>query len=161
MRTIAIVPPDAGKWYIDLKNGSGAVGSGDPSSGAADVTFTLKDADFVDMFSGKLKPTSAFMSGKLKLSGDMGKAMALEKMMKKMHARSFHTSTSRFSDDGGVAKVFKDVENVLSEDLVKKVNAVYAFKVQGKRIKISNEKSSGKLDGRGCTNVFYVLPGCS
>ena len=33
---------------------------------------------------------------------------------------------------GGVANVFKDVEGILNEDLVKKVNAVYAFDVQGK-----------------------------
>ena len=33
---------------------------------------------------------------------------------------------------GGVSNVFKDVEGILNEDLVKKVNAVYAFDVQGK-----------------------------
>ena len=43
------------------------MGSGDPSSGAADVTFILKDSDFLAMFQGKLKPTNAFMTGKLKL----------------------------------------------------------------------------------------------
>ena len=112
-----------------MKNGSGAVGSGDPSSGAADVTFTLKDSDFLAMFQGKLKPTNAFMTGKLKLSGDMGKAMALEKMMKKMPGRSFHTSAYK---GGDVAKVFDDVKAVLDEGLVKKVNAVYAFKIEGK-----------------------------
>ena len=58
---------DTGSWFIDLKNGSGSVGSGDPSSGPADVTFTLKDSDFLSMFQGKLKPTNAFMTGKLKL----------------------------------------------------------------------------------------------
>jgi len=119
---------DTGTWFIDLKNGSGSVGSGDPSSGPADVTFTLKDSDFLAMFQGKLKPTNAFMTGKLKLKGDMGKAMALEKMMKKMPARGFHTSAYR---GGDVSKVFDDVKGVLDESLVKKVNAVYAFKVEG------------------------------
>ena len=33
---------------------------------------------------------------------------------------------------GGVSNVFKDVEGILNQDLVKKVNAVYAFDVQGK-----------------------------
>jgi NAD(P)-dependent dehydrogenase (short-subunit alcohol dehydrogenase family) len=124
---------DSGTWFIDLKNGSGSVGSGDPTTGAADVTFTLKDGDFIDMFAGKLKPTNAFMTGKLKLAGDMGKAMALEKMMKKMNTRGYHTSSVRHSSggDGGVAGVFKNVEGVLSEDLVKKINAVYSFKVEG------------------------------
>ena len=66
---------------------------------------------------------------KLKLSGDMGKAMALEKMMKKMPGRGFHTSAYR---GGDVSKLFDDVKGVLDEGLVKKVNAVYAFKVEGK-----------------------------
>ena len=120
---------ESGTWFIDLKNGAGSVGSGEPTSGAADVTFTLKDADFISMFQGKLKPTNAFMTGKLKLSGDMGKAMALEKMMKKMPGRGFHTSAYR---GGDVSKVFDDVKGVLDEGLVKKINAVYAFKVEGK-----------------------------
>ena len=108
------------------------MGSGEPTSGAADVTFTLKDADFLSMFQGKIKPTNAFMTGKLKLAGDMGKAMALEKMMKKMNARGFHTSTERRTDE--VSKILKDVEDVLDEGLVKKVNAVYAFKIEGTHI---------------------------
>ena len=40
--------------------------------------------DLVAMFTGKLSPTMAFMGGKLKISGDMGAAMKLEKIMKKM-----------------------------------------------------------------------------
>ena len=40
---------------------------------------------------GKLKPTTAFMTGKLKMQGDMGKAMKLEKLMGKMQTRSFHS----------------------------------------------------------------------
>ncbi len=44
---------------------------------------------------GKIKPTTAFMTGKLKIAGNMGKAMALEKMMAKMQkGRSYHTSTN-------------------------------------------------------------------
>ena len=51
----------------------------------------MKDKDFQKMFAGKLKPTTAFMTGKLKLEGDMGKAMKLEKLMGKMQARGIHT----------------------------------------------------------------------
>lgn len=43
----------------------------------------------------------AFMSGKLKLEGNMGKAMALEKLMGKMQQRGFHSLASR-SPLGGV-----------------------------------------------------------
>ena len=58
---------------------------------------------------GKLKPTAAFMSGKLKLKGDMGKAMALDKLMAKMNsARGYHTLTNNYvisnkgTDDEGM-----------------------------------------------------------
>lgn len=37
----------------------------------------------------------AFMSGKLKLEGNMGKAMALEKLMGKMQKRGFHSLANR------------------------------------------------------------------
>merc|ERR1719273_1464050 len=81
---------EAGKWYLDLKNGAGACGEGEAPS-KPDVTFVMKDNDFHKMFTGKLKPTTAFMTGKLKLEGDMGKAMKLEKVMGKMQTKSFHT----------------------------------------------------------------------
>lgn len=83
---------------MDLKNGSGSVGSGEPKS-PADVSFTLKDGDFHKLFAGKLKPASAFMTGQLKLSGDMGKAMRLDKLMSQM--RGFHT-TSRHMNGNDV-----------------------------------------------------------
>ena len=44
---------DAGNYFLDLKNGSGACGPGTPPQGDADVTFTLKDNDFHDMFDGR------------------------------------------------------------------------------------------------------------
>ena len=107
---MVILGNETGKWYLDLKNGSGACGAGAAPS-SPDVTMRMKDNDFHKMFSGKiiffkskkksnvlflygvgkLKPTTAFMTGKLKLEGDMGKAMKLEKLMGKMQTRSFHT----------------------------------------------------------------------
>lgn len=74
-------------WYVDMKTGVGAVGKGDPPSGKADVTFTSDPETFMDMFAGKLKPTSAFLAGKLKLKGDMSLAMKLEKLMSQMRSK--------------------------------------------------------------------------
>lgn len=45
---------------------------------------TLDSEDFIKMFKGELKAVSAFMSGKLKIQGDMALAMKLEKLMNKM-----------------------------------------------------------------------------
>lgn len=47
------------------------------SDGAADCTVTLSLDDLEDLVSGELSPTGAFMTGKLKIEGDMSMAMAL------------------------------------------------------------------------------------
>lgn len=76
----------AGVWYLDLKNDAGSAGNGEPPV-KADVVMSMDSEDFVKMFGGKLKPTMAFMSGKLTIKGDMGLAIKLEKMMAMMKSK--------------------------------------------------------------------------
>ncbi|KAF1667363.1 Hydroxysteroid dehydrogenase-like protein 2, partial [Aptenodytes patagonicus] len=71
---------DGGTWYIDLKTKGGSAGFGKPPV-TADVVMSMSSADFVKMFTGKLKPIVAFMSGKLSVRSDMVLAMSLEKML--------------------------------------------------------------------------------
>jgi putative sterol carrier protein len=47
------------------------------SDDEADVTLSADTETFQDILSGELNPTSAFMSGKLTIDGDMGTAMKL------------------------------------------------------------------------------------
>ena len=68
-------------WGIDLKNGSeGKLIQGKPEG--AGVTLTLSDEDFALLFTGKLDSQTAFMQGRLKISGDMGLAMKLGELTK-------------------------------------------------------------------------------
>uniref|UniRef100_A0A7N4PMB3 Hydroxysteroid dehydrogenase-like protein 2 n=1 Tax=Sarcophilus harrisii TaxID=9305 RepID=A0A7N4PMB3_SARHA len=67
---------DGGTWYLDLKNNGGTAGSGHPSE-PVDVVMTMTTSDFVKMFSGKLKPAMAFMSGKLKIKVSVSLAWAI------------------------------------------------------------------------------------
>lgn len=53
----------------------------------ADVTLTTDEATFVQMAKGETKPTSAFMKGKLKIKGNMGIALKVEKLFGKMKAK--------------------------------------------------------------------------
>lgn len=78
---------EEGVWHLDLKNGEGACGQGEPKN-APDATLTMDSKNFTEMFAGKLKPATAFMMGKLKISGDLQKAMKLEKMMKSLKAKA-------------------------------------------------------------------------
>ncbi|KAF7237539.1 Hydroxysteroid dehydrogenase-like protein 2 [Varanus komodoensis] len=77
---------EGGTWYIDLRNKGGSAGSGEPP-GKVDVIMSMSSSDFVKMFSGKLKPTMAFMSGKLTIKGDMALAIKLEKLMGQLNAK--------------------------------------------------------------------------
>ena len=54
-------------------SGGSVYASDDP----ADVTFTASVEIFEEIFNGELEPTAAFMTGKLKIDGDMGTAIRL------------------------------------------------------------------------------------
>lgn len=57
----------------------GAVTSVEGYAQQADVTVKVKDDDLVKMFDGKLNPMTAFMTGRLKVKGDIGLAQRLIK----------------------------------------------------------------------------------
>ena len=82
----------AATWYLDLKNGSGALGEGESPTGKADVVMKMSSATFVDMFTGKTQAVKAYMLGKLKIKGNVGIAMKLDKqlniLLKKKRAES-------------------------------------------------------------------------
>ena len=67
----------AGQWKVDVRDGSVNVTEG---SGDADVTITTSEENFEKIASGDMNPTTAYMSGKLKIKGDMGAAMKLQKL---------------------------------------------------------------------------------
>ena len=60
-------------FTVDLKSGTGAIHNG--KEGTPDATFTMLDDDFIALAQGKLNPQSAFMTGKMKIKGNMAKAM--------------------------------------------------------------------------------------
>jgi putative sterol carrier protein len=51
------------------------------SDEAADVTLTADAETFQAMMNGETNPTSAFMTGKLRVDGDMGMAMKLASVL--------------------------------------------------------------------------------
>lgn len=75
---------ESGSWVVDLKNGDGSV----TTSGDATCTMIMDSDDFTKMFRGELNSMQAFMSGKLKIKGDMAQALKLEKLMKNVQNKS-------------------------------------------------------------------------
>jgi putative sterol carrier protein len=47
----------------------------------ADCTITVSKDDLIAMTTGDLDPTTAFMTGRLKIAGDMSAAMALQPIL--------------------------------------------------------------------------------
>ena len=66
-----------GQWKVDVRDGNVSVSEG---GGDADVTIAASAEDFDKIVAGDMNPTTAYMSGKLKIKGDMGAAMKLQKL---------------------------------------------------------------------------------
>ncbi|SRR2546425_6666192 len=67
----------AGKWTVRVEDGNVSVTEGGED---ADAVITTSDETFEKIISGDQNPTSAYMTGKLKVKGDMGAAMKLQKL---------------------------------------------------------------------------------
>lgn len=72
--------PAGGHWYVEIKDGTCQVQVGEAAS--PNITLTLGDENFVKLLSGRLDGTMAFMTGKLKVKGDMGLAMKLQQLFR-------------------------------------------------------------------------------
>ena len=67
----------AGTWLVDVDDGKVSVSE---NGGDADTTISTSADTFMKIANGEQNPTSAYMSGKLKVKGDMGQAMKLQKL---------------------------------------------------------------------------------
>ena len=64
-----------GTWHAVIKDGACAVKEG--AAASPSLTLQIGAQDWLDMISGKQSGQMLFMSGKLKIKGDMGLAMKL------------------------------------------------------------------------------------
>ena len=67
----------AGVWTVAIADGAVTVTEG---AGDADTTFSTSEENFEKIVAGEQNPTTAYMTGKLKIKGDMGAAMKLQKL---------------------------------------------------------------------------------
>uniref|UniRef100_A0A674I9H0 Stomatin like 1 n=1 Tax=Terrapene triunguis TaxID=2587831 RepID=A0A674I9H0_9SAUR len=70
-------------YFIDLTAGSGRIGLGDAERNP-DVILEMTENDLQSFFSGELHPLSAYMSGRLRVKGDLSVALKLEELFKAM-----------------------------------------------------------------------------
>ena len=74
-----IAGPGGGTWSVDCTQPGGKVQAG--PVGNAKCTVSATEQNFLDIVNGKLNAQMAFMSGKLKIQGDMGLAMKLQQIL--------------------------------------------------------------------------------
>jgi putative sterol carrier protein len=67
----------AGTWTVRVADGAVTVDDGDTGG---DCTISTSAEIFERIVAGEQNPTAAYMSGKLKVKGDMGAAMKLQKL---------------------------------------------------------------------------------
>jgi putative sterol carrier protein len=68
-----------GTWSVDCTQPGGKITPG--TAPDARCTVSATDLDFLSIVNGRLNPQMAFMSGKLKIQGDMGLAMKLQQIL--------------------------------------------------------------------------------
>lgn len=67
-----------GKWHVLINNDQCQVAEGPHSS--PNITISMSAKDYLDMIAGKLNGQMAFMTGKLRIAGDMGLALKLQSL---------------------------------------------------------------------------------
>lgn len=76
-----ITGEEAGVWALKIVDGAAEVVEGGVEK--PDVTMTVGDKDCIAIMDGSLDPMSAFMSGRLKVAGDMMLATRLQTMFRR------------------------------------------------------------------------------
>jgi putative sterol carrier protein len=69
-----------GRWLVTVDDGAVTVDENPPSE-AADVSFALSGETFEKLATKQQNPMIAYMTGKLKISGDINVAMQLQNLL--------------------------------------------------------------------------------
>ncbi|MCX4355929.1 MAG: SCP2 sterol-binding domain-containing protein [Oscillospiraceae bacterium] len=72
---------ESGVFYVEVKNGKVSAEPYDYHDRSCAIT--IEPANFVKLMDGKLDPVIAYTTGKLKVEGDLGKALEFSKLIKK------------------------------------------------------------------------------
>ena len=75
-----ITGDDGGQWYAKVEDGEIEIGEGTIDN--PNVTLTATSQDWLDLVNGNINGQTAFLTGKLKIQGDMTLAMKLESVFK-------------------------------------------------------------------------------
>lgn len=77
---VNITGKDGGVFYIEVKDGKANIEPYEYNDRSCAIT--MEQAKFLKLIEGKLDPVIAYTTGKLKVEGDLGKALEFSKLIK-------------------------------------------------------------------------------
>mgnify|MGYP001263683918 CR=1 FL=1 len=69
------------QWYVAIRDGIAEVHQG--AADAPNITVSVTASDWIDIVSGKLNGQMAFLTGRLKVEGDMSLALKLQALLQR------------------------------------------------------------------------------
>ena len=82
---VNITGKNSGVFYIEIKDEKGSVEPYEYIDRSC--AFTIDQANFIKLIDGKLDPVAAYTTGKLKVDGDLGKALEFSKLLKQANEK--------------------------------------------------------------------------
>lgn len=161
---------NVGTWTLDLKNGDGAVMSGEGSV-KPDLVIKVADEDFASLYEGKSNAQQAFMKGKLKVKGNMSLAMKFNQVLtatrkqleksKKKKAASAAAEAVAVSAAPKAQVVFDQLAEVLPTKgaaLVAKMKGVIQWDINGEKWLLDLKNGTGSLSkGTGPADLTVTM----
>jgi hypothetical protein len=137
---------------VKVTDGAVAVESG--MSDGADCTISTSQEVFDKIIAGEQNPTSAYMTGKLKLKGDMGAAMKLQKLFRARRRSDLFRLADAAVADPFVDRVRRRVREVGVEE-AEAAGRLPAAAARGRRSRLSRSHGRGapaacRRDRFGC-----------
>jgi putative sterol carrier protein len=74
-----ITGPGGGEWNVKIADGKAEVNKG--AAASPNITLTASDENWLGIVTGKTSGQTAFLTGKLKIQGDMSLAMKLQSVI--------------------------------------------------------------------------------
>ncbi len=128
----------AAQYHFRIVNESIEVQMGTHAS--PNITVTMKENDYLDMVNGKLNGQTAFMTGKLKIDGDMGLALRLPNLFKPADTGSPPVET--------VQEVIAGMPEAFNVEATKGMDAVFQFDLTGEAMRSSGGPGQLKESGQ-------------
>jgi len=70
----------AERFRVAVRDGRAEVAAGE--AGEADCTVTMEETTLLDLLAGRTNPQTAFLTGKIRVAGDMGLALKLGSLIR-------------------------------------------------------------------------------